>query len=145
MKNERALRIALAIPILTACSWGELRTVDKPSTNFYAIGYVVDRAPVTIKGDESAAARITLGTLSAEMIGGVAGVVTGVAISVTEPGFTKPTAWLYHVKEPDGEHITLVSRSIVEAGDCASIKKYTDNELPILRHEDPSKCGRPGS
>lgn len=134
MKIISAMGVALIISAVTACSWGELQTVPKHSGGFDEIGKVLDREPVVIKGDESLASRIVVGTVSAGIIGGV-------ATAITEPGFTKSTAWLYHIKNPNGEYISLVSRSIIEEGDCTSIKKYTVSELPILRREEPNVCG----
>jgi len=112
---------------------GELREIEKPISDVSEIGVVLERSPVTIDGDESLASRITVGAVAG-------GIVGGVATAITEPGFSTSKAWRYYIKLSDGQYATLISRSVVQSGRCASIKKYAVNELPILQGAKQEEC-----
>ena len=133
MRRRQSTIAAYPILAITGCSWGALRTTDKPAGDFDQFGIVLDRLGVVIEGDESLVARVVVGTV-------VAGVFGGLATAITEPGFTKPKAWLYHIKTTDGQYVSLISRSVIEPNACASIKKYAVEELAIMKREDPLLC-----
>lgn len=134
--HQLSITLIIAAAMVAGCSLGELKETEIPKKEDTLIGVILDKQAVTLEPNESKAARVGVGLLGAGIIGGISS-------AVTEDDFSEPKAWQYVIKSLDDQNTVLISRSIMNLGDCVEVVSYEVEALPIMKAGPTEACRRP--
>tara|TARA_B100000767_G_C19632939_1_gene479115 strand:- start:52 stop:495 length:444 start_codon:yes stop_codon:yes gene_type:complete len=129
----KSIILLIIITGLASCSSIDVKRTAPLSFETRFIGKVEERRNITLEPNESKAGRVLVGLISAGPIGAL-------ATANTEEGFSDPTAYEYKLSLISDENETVVSRSIVETGNCVEVISPDESDIELLIIISAKRC-----